>query len=54
MKNSSARLRGHGFKAQHFFIALKNRDFGWLGKTAKLAQATDDGKVILSIGLINI
>jgi len=47
----SARLRGHGFKAQHFFIALKNRDFGWLGKTAKLAQATDDGKDIYQLGL---
>lgn len=47
----SARLRRHDFKAQQFFIALKNRDFGWLGKTARLIQATDDGKDIYQLGL---
>lgn len=47
----AARLRRHGFKAKHFFIALKNREWGWLGTTAVLIQPTDDGKDIYQLGL---
>lgn len=47
----AARLRQHGFKAKQFFIGLRNRDWGWLGHTAKLVQATNDGKQIYQLGL---
>jgi DNA polymerase-4 len=46
-----ARLRAHQFKAQQFFIGLKNRDFGWLGGSARLIQPTNDGKEIYQLGL---
>ena len=46
----AARLRRHHFKAQHFFIALKNRELGWMGGIAQLVQPTDDGKAIYQLG----
>jgi DNA polymerase-4 len=46
----ASRLRQHHFKAQHFFIGLKNHEFGWLGQKAKLVQATNDGKDIFELG----
>lgn len=47
----AARLRRHGFKAQHFFIGVRNRDFDWLGQNAKLVQPTDDGRDIFQLAL---
>jgi DNA polymerase-4 len=44
------RLRRHHFKAQHFFIGLKNYDLGWMGGTARLVQPTNDGKDIYALG----
>jgi DNA polymerase-4 len=46
----AARLRRYHFKAQHFFIALKNRELGWIGGVAQLVQPTDDGKAIYQLG----
>ena len=44
------RLRRHRFKAQQFFVGL-NSELGWLGKSARLMQATDDGADIYQLGL---
>jgi DNA polymerase-4 len=46
----AARLRRYHFKAQHFFIALKNDELGWLGGVAALVQPSDDGKEIYQLG----
>lgn len=46
----AARLRRYHFKAQHFFIGLKSREFGWLGDVQKVLQPTDDGKEIYELG----
>jgi DNA polymerase-4 len=48
----AARLRRHHFRAQHFFIGLKNYHLGWLGGVAKLAQSTNDGKEIYQLGKV--
>ncbi|MDR3491990.1 MAG: DNA polymerase IV [Gammaproteobacteria bacterium] len=46
-----ARLRGNNLRAQAFFVGLRNRDFGWLGKSGKCLQPTDDSKDIYQLGL---
>ncbi len=46
-----ARLRQHGFHAQHFFIGVRSRDFGWLGGVGQTLQPTSDGKEIFQLGL---
>jgi DNA polymerase-4 len=46
----AARLRRYHFKAQHFFIALKHYELGWLGGVAALVQPGDDGKEIYQLG----
>lgn len=48
----ATRLRRHHFTAQHFFIGLRNHDFGWLGQNVKLMQPTQDGKDIYEAGLM--
>jgi DNA polymerase-4 len=46
----AARLRRHDFKAQTFFVGLKNQEKGWLGGAAKLLQPSNDGKDIYALG----
>ncbi len=46
-----SRLRHHYFHAQHFFIGLRNYDFGWLGGTGQTLQPTNDGSEIFQLGL---
>ena len=47
----AARLRHHGFHAQHFFVGVHSRDFGWLGGTGQTVQPTSDGREIFQLGL---
>lgn len=44
------RLRRHHFRAQHFFIGLRSREFGWLGGVGRTLQATQDGRDIFKMG----
>lgn len=37
-----ARLRQHGFRAQHFFAGLLNFELGWFGSKGKSIQPTND------------
>lgn len=46
----AARLRRHHFEARVFFIGVKSYAWGWLGETRKLAQPTNDGKIIFRLG----
>lgn len=46
-----SRLRHHGFRAQHFFAAVRSYDFGWLGTVGQVIQPTNDGREIFQLGL---
>lgn len=47
----ASRLRHYQFRAQHFFIGLRSREWGWLGGVGKTTQSTQDGKDIFQLGL---
>lgn len=47
----AARLRHHGFRAQHFFAGLRSYEMGWLGKVGQTVQPTQDGREIFHLGL---
>lgn len=44
-----ARLREHGFRAQHFFAGLLNAEQGWLGSKGRSIQPTNDSKEIFHL-----
>ena len=44
-----ARLRQHGFRAQHFFAGLLSHDLGWLGSKGKNVQAINDSSEIFRL-----
>lgn len=46
----AARLRRHGFRAQHFFAGVRSYDFGWLGSVGQTLQPTNDGREIFHLG----
>lgn len=46
----AARLRQHQFRAQHFFVGVRNHDFGWLGGMGQTLLSTNDGKDIFELG----
>ncbi len=45
----AARLRRHQLAAQHFFIGLRNRCFGWLGEKIKVVMPTNDGNTLFKL-----
>jgi DNA polymerase-4 len=47
----AARLRRYTFHAQHFFIGVRSRNFGWLGAVGQTVQPTNDGREIYQLGL---
>jgi DNA polymerase-4 len=46
----ATRMRHHQFRAQHYFIGVRNYDIGWIGGTVQTVQPTHDGKDIFTLG----
>lgn len=46
----AARLRHHGFHAQHFFVGVRSHDIGWLGAVGQTIQPSKDGREIFQLG----